>query len=1348
MSINNLNTYLNVRDAHLRVVSGNVYAQAMNIGGINIETAHGLQSVSDTGNVTSNTLQFSNATTGFVTTANAQIGRDLVVTGNATVSTDLTVSANATVTDTLTVSEHLLASKEATVTGNLHVTTIMSDSNVVAEYTGPHDRPLREYPEIAMTTASGTSSGYKGYKVSTSSQLSGYEGYKAFDKTGWETPAVENNNAWVSGGSKYVAGTGLPDTGAFTTSYVGGTATGEYIQLQLPRKIKISKYDYTPRTHTGNDEGKGAPKTVKLLGSNDDGSTWTLIKDITHMGKRPEEGVFYTAQVDATEYYDYIRFVATSTYSDGTSAMFTDVRLSQIRFYGYEEGSGSLDTTLKTVYNVPATTGTQLEVYYDGRETSSYSGSGTTVNDISPNTNNGTLGTGIGFDTEYKAFTFDGTANGKITGTHGLGTGTGIQYSMSLWFKADVLSGNHRLATFGTQGTQYQSSTLLIYQNDIHLDHWLSEIKTTSDILVPNVWYHLVAIHSGPGTEDVSQNALYLNGVKLEDVTTGGSAANGTFNLQGTGLTIGADSAGTNPFDGSIANFRLYSKALNADQVKELYDYQKDYFLGSKSQLTIYKGHLGVGVTEPSGQLELAGDERIQEYPPRALTGYSTHIEGHGVFMVEGDSFYTPTNPDLDPWRAFNDDNTLNFGRWRQANSQFTAGGGPIDNRRYAEGLPNASWLVLHLPYDVNLKGYSVCPQNGQSPENIQIWGSNDGGTTWTHLHSQTQTVGDNTTYQNYTISHEGHYSIIAYLILTLTPSTATEVSIRDMKYFGTPGPTTLDKGSLSLTRSLDVPRVSRYDVDTETPRPEKLVVDFDTTVNSSPTDISGRGNHGTFYGGASYSAAYKAFSFDGTDDYLLLDDLPQADGNFVHSVSYWLKDLRPSGAGAETFLYFGSAAVATQDMQIQYNYNGTGTIYFGTQGSWQTLSNFGDLGGTGKKLLRGEWNHYAYTYNGTNTSTSNMKFYINGEEMPMGGGGTAALSFSTGSTPFYIGRHASTSNPNYFEGEFSNFKMYNAKLEPSEVKKLYNLGRTGRSMVISDTAVGIGKAPEAQLDVRGIGKFETCHIRDSGISGTHGMLDINRGERTAGGQNPPSHTPPLYITGDINSNSNGIEFRHSNQSQGIGFGYNTIYATGYASGGGQDLSLKAFGTGTVRLNGGTAITSDDRLKTNEQYLTNATETLLKLKPQVYDKHQKINEICQNPVREAGLITQDVYYDAPELRFLVQARNEGLDSIIPVNIPEEKPFVDDDPTKDPDYSGWGTDAASLNYEGFIPYLIKSNQELHAEIQALEHKDYIQELRADNTRLKNKVAILENRQTHYNTLLVNLTGRIETLERGA
>ena len=439
-------------------------------------------------------------------------------------------------------------------------------------------------------------------------------------------------------------------------------------------------------------------------------------------------------------------------------------------------------------------------------------------------------------------------------------------------------------------------------------------------------------------------------------------------------------------------------------------------------------------------------------------------------------------------------------------------------------------------------------------------------------------------------------------------------------------------------------------------------------------------------------------------------------------------------------------------------------TIYTGTGAS-------GNVGHTGFRLesrgggrhqdlawtpVLNTWVHVAVTWDGTGGS-NNVNMYIDLvklERQQLGSYENNATSSITlpSTQAIRVGADARQFDGDgtgaNFDGQISNPKFYSEVLEFSEIKKLYNLGRTGRSMVISDTAVGIGRAPEAQLDVRGIGKFETCHIRDGGISGTHGMLDINQGLRTAGSQDPPSHTPPLYITGDINSNARGIEFRHSNQSQGIGFGYNTIYATGYASGGGQDLSLKAFGTGTVRLNGGTAITSDDRLKTNEQYLTNATETLLKLKPQVYDKHQKINEICENPVREAGLITQDVYYDAPELRFLVQARNEGLDAIIPVNIPEEKPFVDDDPTKDPDYSGWGTDAASLNYEGFIPYLIKSNQELYTEIQALEHKDYIQELRADNNRLKNKVTILENRQTHFNTLLVNLTGRIETLERGA
>jgi len=431
------------------------------------------------------------------------------------------------------------------------------------------------------------------------------------------------------------------------------------------------------------------------------------------------------------------------------------------------------------------------------------------------------------------------------------------------------------------------------------------------------------------------------------------------------------------------------------------------------------------------------------------LTGYETLVEGHGVFKVEGDTFYTPTNPDLDPWRAF-DDNISGNNRWRQGNSQFTAGGGPIDNRRYAEGLPNASWLVLHLPYDINLNGYSICPQGGQSPENIQIWGSNDGGTSWSHLHTQTQTEGDNTTYQNYTISHEGYYSIIAYLILTLTPSTATEASIRDMKYFGTPGPTTLDKGSLSLTRSLDVPRVSRYDVDTETPRPEKLVVDFDTTVNSSPTDISGQGNHGTLYGDAQYSAADKAFKFDGTDDYIETSIDIGSGGNMLICFSTWVK------YNADGWWFWLGDESTPGGIGVESRSSGTRIRFVVRSG------NYVEINGPGYNT----WNHYTFIHTGSTTSDGRMDIYMNGVFIePVDTRFNYATTNITNNN-LRIGDRGASQN---IDGQISNFKLYNAILEPSEVRKLYRLGRTGRSMVISDTAVGIGKVPEAQLDVRGM---------------------------------------------------------------------------------------------------------------------------------------------------------------------------------------------------------------------------------------------------------------------------------------
>ena len=67
----------------------------------------------------------------------------------------------------------------------------------------------------------------------------------------------------------------------------------------------------------------------------------------------------------------------------------------------------------------------------------------------------------------------------------------------------------------------------------------------------------------------------------------------------------------------------------------------------------------------------------------------------------------------------------------------------------------------------------------------------------------------------------------------------------------------------------------------------------------------------------------------------------------------------------------------------------------------------------------------------------------------------------------------------------------------------------------------------------------------------------------------------------------------------------------------------------------------------------------------------------------------------------MSTRNEGIDAE-PVDIPPEKPFVDEDPTRDPDYSSWGTASAGVAYIQLVPYLIKSIQELQERIKVLEN----------------------------------------------
>ena len=87
--------------------------------------------------------------------------------------------------------------------------------------------------------------------------------------------------------------------------------------------------------------------------------------------------------------------------------------------------------------------------------------------------------------------------------------------------------------------------------------------------------------------------------------------------------------------------------------------------------------------------------------------------------------------------------------------------------------------------------------------------------------------------------------------------------------------------------------------------------------------------------------------------------------------------------------------------------------------------------------------------------------------------------------------------------------------------------------------------------------------------------------------------------------------------------------------------------------------------------------------------------------KESGLIAQEIYYDAPELRHLVYRSPELDEKGNEIPLPEIPTSID--PSQDPYYSSWGKDTASVNYIGLIAYLVKANNELHERVKALESK---------------------------------------------
>lgn len=181
------------------------------------------------------------------------------------------------------------------------------------------------------------------------------------------------------------------------------------------------------------------------------------------------------------------------------------------------------------------------------------------------------------------------------------------------------------------------------------------------------------------------------------------------------------------------------------------------------------------------------------------------------------------------------------------------------------------------------------------------------------------------------------------------------------------------------------------------------------------------------------------------------------------------------------------------------------------------------------------------------------------------------------------------------------------------------------------------------------------------------------------------------YIKGFVDVS--GIVYLRENSSAHIGLHVNSHVNGTYL---GIDKSNAAYKLDVNGEVGSTNFqtTSDSRIKTNKSLLHNAVSTLMKVTPQTYHKYSTFE--CEGEyVIESGVIAQEIY-DVPELRHLVSGNGPTLDATS--NAISEPLEADSNSSVI-----WGDEIASVNYNGFIAYLIKAIQELESSLQQEKSK---------------------------------------------
>ena len=217
--------------------------------------------------------------------------------------------------------------------------------------------------------------------------------------------------------------------------------------------------------------------------------------------------------------------------------------------------------------------------YYDASNASCYPGSGSTVFDLSPNANDGTLTNGAAYSSsDGGVFALDGTDDFIDIAAFGSGAKLSGKTAFSVAFFVKQLTDQGAYFSYG-QAAASITDILLTRLTDGNL---LAQVNNGTDgsgqfaFALPSGYFHVVMVYDGSQTGNANRLKVYLNNVQQSltyDYTVPSSTASpaspqsrvGSYYSFPTGFYMA----------GNIASGLVFDRAITAAEIGKIYNQGK-----------------------------------------------------------------------------------------------------------------------------------------------------------------------------------------------------------------------------------------------------------------------------------------------------------------------------------------------------------------------------------------------------------------------------------------------------------------------------------------------------------------------------------------------------------------------------------------------------------------------------------------------------------------------------------------------------------------------------------------------------------------------------------------------------